>query len=105
MSADHPSNAPSGFEVKFAANTSTTSQRKAGTIVVRLTAEDAKRFIVSGDANSKEFKMKLPLKLKLSNDPNDPHAKLKARLVIADHVISRADSHNDKVQKIESKHS
>lgn len=86
MSANHPPVSPqSGPEVKFYSNGSgPSSQRKAGTIVVKFTAEDAKRFIVSGDAANKEFKMKLPLKLRLSNDPNDPHGKVKASLVMAD---------------------
>lgn len=73
MSANTAIKPPSSLEVKVVTNGhSASSHRKTGTITVKFTAEDAKRFIVSGDPDSKEFKMKLPLKLKLSTDPNDP---------------------------------
>jgi hypothetical protein len=61
------------------------SKKKAGTIIVTFTAQEAKKFIVSGDTQGKGLKMKLPLKLKLTTDPNDPHSRLKAKLVLPDH--------------------
>jgi hypothetical protein len=105
MSADHKQKPGSSFEVKLVASSSNLpSQKKAGTIVIKMTAEDVKRFIVQGDSGSKEFKMKLPLKLKLSNDPTDPQAKIKARLVMADQPTSinpNEDSHpSGKLQAI-----
>ena len=60
------------------------SQKKTGTIVVKFTAQEGKHFIVSGGTNGKGLKMKLPLKLKITSDPNDPHSKLKAQLVMPD---------------------
>ena len=59
-------------------------QKKTGTIVVKFTAQEAKHFIVSEGNNGKGLKMKLPLKLKLTSDPKDPHSKFKAQLVMPD---------------------
>jgi hypothetical protein len=72
----------SNIEVKLSKNEN--SKKESGTIILKLTSEEVKKFIVSGYPNSKELKLKLPLKLKLSNnskDGKDP-SKLSAKLIL-----------------------
>ena len=51
---------------------------------MKISAQEAKNFIAFGDTHGKKLKMKLPLKLKLTTDPNDPHSKFTGKLVLAD---------------------
>jgi hypothetical protein len=85
----HPKTSIEVREDKTAGESVNPSQRKTGTIVVKFSAQDAKKFIICGDPSSKGLKMKLPLKLKLASDPADPSRKLKAKLVLDQDALER----------------
>jgi hypothetical protein len=69
--------------VKLVKNESS-SKRESTTIKLKLTAENAKKYIIAADPNSKELKIKIPLSLRLVNDHKDPNnpSKFYARLVM-----------------------